>query len=534
MTSPRPRWVLFAVAAAVLAFWLAEGRGLPLSVVDDGEYFWRADRLGAALSHGDFRGAAACVFERVHPFDVPLGRCRPFLWTYISCACWICGSWPGFFHVFSPLAFAAGVLLTGRVAHALTKSLTAAVLAQCLVALQPSALEDWLRAGLHEPVLLLTGGGALALALAPDPPGGGRPRLRTAAAVLLIVLFFFTKETSVHAAPTLVAAWMLFGRGALDPSRTKRLRATVGAGLAAAAALLVAYLTIVGKPAAGSYSAGYSLKAETIGSNAASIAGWLWSDFLWLGPLVVASAAWRIFRARAAWTFLDRVRVLLLVECCAYVAVYLPWSALVARVFVGFAFPFSLLAAIEIAGWSQTARESAIGAARGAKAALAATALAAAVFAVDWPTTLHRGARWLHARYEADAEMVATIARIAPRDGRVLFDVGRGGKELAYGTGLHLGLWHDRADVRIAVEGVDGADVPANVVADYQDRTSAPGLAAHAAAAEPTVISRRREMSAWSVRNVLRSAFFLLRRGEWPGVPLAAKTYTWRIWRGRR
>lgn len=487
-----------------------------------------------ALGRFDLGEAAAFLFERRHPFDVPLGRCRPFYWVYDTVMCDVARLWPPFFLAYSSLVFAAAVALVGRLARALTGSVPLGLFAQVLLGVASSSTSMWLRVGCHEPVLMLLGGGAFALALGRDGAAGRSDRLRTVAACVLMACFFFTKEITVHFTAALVAAWLLLGRDVANPARSRRVRAVAVTGLAAAATLLVAYRAIVGTPAEGSYSSGYQARPDVIVSRLGLFAKWLADDFLWLVPVVLVSATVRIARGlRAGLGFADRVAAVLVVECAAYVAIYLPWTSLPERVLPGFTFSFALLAAIEASAWIAMSRGAGLPRLT-ARAALASTAVVVAVGAFDWPCRSHREARWLATRYEADRRMVVELARRVPPGGRVLFDLPLEQKELGYGAGLHLALWYDRADVRVAVTSVPGAPSSGDVVASYQGFESEAGRAARAADTAPAEIAESRELGIWTCRNVLRSAFFLARRGSWPGVPLSTKRWAWQVGDGRR
>lgn len=506
---------------------------MPVSLIDHGEYVWRADGVTRALARLDLGEAAAFLFERRHPFDVPLGRCRPFYWVYDTVMCAGARVWPPFFLAYSSLVFAAAVVLAGRIARALTGSTPLGVLAQALLGLASSSTAMWLRVGCHEPVLMLLGGGALALALGGDASGARAGTGRTVAACVLMTLFFFTKEITVHFVAALVVAWLLLGRDTGAPARSRRVRAVAVTGLAAAATLIVLYRAIVGTPAEGSYSSGYQVRADVLASRLGLFAKWFAEDFLWLVPVVLVSAAVRIGRGlRAGLPFADRVAAVLLVECAAYVAIYLPWTNLPERVVPGFTFPFALLAAVELSAWLALARGAGLPRLLG-RAALVSSAIVLAAGAVDWPCRSHREARWLAARYEADRRLVAELAQRLPRDGLVLFDVPLDKKELGYGAGLHLALWHGRSDARVAVASVAGTAPAGDLVASYQGVESDAGRAASDPGDAGTEIRETRELPLWSCRSATRSAFFLVRRGSWPGVPLATKSYAWRLRRGR-
>ncbi len=532
-TSPRERVALLVLPALLLVFWLAEAGDVPVSLIDHGEYFWRADGVTRALGRFDLGEAAAYLFERRHPFDVPLGRCRPFYWVYDTVMCSAARLWPAFFLAYSSLVFAAAVVLVGRIARALTGSVPLGLVSQVLLGVASSSTGMWLRVGCHEPVLMLLGGGAFALALGREGANARSERLRTVAACVLMVLFFFTKEITVHFTAALLVAWLLLGRDRTAPARSRRVRAVAITGLLAAATLLVAYRAIVGTPAEGSYSSGYQMRPEVIASRLGLFATWLAEDFLWLVPVVLVSAIVRIARGlRGGLVFADRVAAVLVVECAAYVAIYLPWTSLPERVLPGFTFSFALLAAIEMSAWTRMSRGAGATRLLG-RAALASTIVVLAAGAFDWPCRSHREARWLRTRYEADRRMVAELARRLPRNGVALFDLPLEQKELGYGAGLHLALWYGRADARVAVASVPGAAPAGALVASYQGFESTAGRAARAAVAVPVEIAESRELAMWSCRSVLRSAFFLVRRGSWPGVPLATKRYAWRVCDGR-
>jgi hypothetical protein len=163
-------------------------------------------------------------------------------------------------------------------------------------------------------------------------------------------------------------------------------------------------------------------------SDLATMSGWVKRDLTWLAPPALGSAAACV--VRGLWSCFDaqgRVATLLLVEIGAYVAVYLPWGALVERYAAGLVFSLALLCAMETTPGLRAA-------------SVPGPPVARAVLVFDGLTD--------------DAAMVAAVARTAPRDATVVFDVDRAQKELAFGTAVHLPLWHGRGDVRVAVPGV--------------------------------------------------------------------------------
>lgn len=523
-------WILPLI---FLVWWLSETRDIPWSLIDHGEYFWRTREIRASAARGDLGDVASLLAERRHPFDVPLGRLRPVLWIYVAIVSTAAELIPAAFNAAGAIVFAAGVALVGKIVWRVTRSLPISMAAQCGLALVPTSAAMWLRVGCHEPVMILLGGGAAVIA-AGTPPGAapGVVRRRAVAASVLLLLCVLTKETSVHLAPSLVAAWWWFGRDPAAPERSRVVRATAITGLVGIASFLLTYAFVVGGRDRGAYSAGYSFTPQVFADTARLLGTWVFSDF---GPLVIVVPVsvllrWRAERGRGGLSESTRLSLCLGVECAAYLAIYLPWSNLPDRVLPGFSFSFVILAANEVRAWMSDLRGP------GSVTRVAARlAVATAIFAVsrsvtDAPLASHREATRLRARYACDAALVDHLALRVPPGGSVCFDLLERQKELGVGAVLHLRLFRDRSDVSARISGIGESPVGCALIADFQGAESEAGRAARLPGAQPVVIRRVGEVEFWSVWNVLRSVWRLVRTGDWPGVPIAASTYEWRVW----